>query len=997
MEFETIVNFAQSKDSKLRLRAIQAVHERVNAAGEVDPQVVPLLVEVLQPGLRDTHSQVVQGSLATALLLVESLEADFAPFLINMWPAVVERLGDAKAVLRERAVDLAVSAATIAIPPADAFELIRPAFAHRNWRARESALLCLSRTLAASESCGRWRRNGEHSSTTGALCKALLPVACKLLEDQQPLVREAAATVLEEMQRHWTNLPGELRKQNIRATVLKPLLNRLSAPRDRTCLEAERNAPIRFSSQHMNSALLDEQRLSSQDTELLRGEHGSCGGGSVQSGCVPLQCTVSPVCLRSASPKATHHRSSLREGPQGEMASHAPLSATISSERELLQEMEVIGEQLRNKFEWSVRQTALRRLQALVLGGAADFQVFADQLRGILDLLVTQSSELRSSLVKDTCKLVELLVAHMRDSFEPFVDVFLPALLKNTVVTIAVISCSSHHAILNVLSQVPTIKCLERLLAGLSSRSSTMRTRCAEYLSLLFERMPVCPESERNPLQRHVDTVCAALRAALSDSNSEARAYARACYWQLQRHAPARCQRLLGTLDRPMQRLIYEEQPPKCRVEPGIIAARGAAPLSAKMRAMGGYSRGQPRDGDPSTDGQRCTQSVKEGRHRRGDSIGSRDSDTIGADNYSHHECCDDRGLPLKAQTMLKAQMGLRCSCFMTQLARTRLVWRLASSSDSANVMPTITNRIEDADTVNVRAIGDIETSCSRDIKGFIGLGAATCPGSSSLNADGSHAALIANKATILLRQQSSPQTNCIAEEWSILMSALLFQLTGTATAAAQREALLDMHKMAMTVPSDASVWSTHFEHALEAVLRALQHEEEPLRDLSLSCTKNLMRAQPQRFRAFSEHVLIRLLDCGRDSSREVALAAEEALLLLLSISDPHRCMAVLVPVVMREEPPTLQLALRLMAKLMGHFSQSQLLSILPQLLPPLFESFKNPNADVRKAVVFCLVDMYVVLGEQLTPHLSSLTTSQLKLVTIYINKTTRSRTRRTC
>jgi vesicle coat complex subunit len=30
------------------------------------------------------------------------------------------------------------------------------------------------------------------------------------------------------------------------------------------------------------------------------------------------------------------------------------------------------------------------------------------------------------------------------------------------------------------------------------------------------------------------------------------------------------------------------------------------------------------------------------------------------------------------------------------------------------------------------------------------------------------------------------------------------------------------------------------------------------------------------------------------------------------------------------------------------------------QVLPPLFEAFKNPNADVRKAVVFCLVDMYM-------------------------------------
>lgn len=37
--------------------------------------------------------------------------------------------------------------------------------------------------------------------------------------------------------------------------------------------------------------------------------------------------------------------------------------------------------------------------------------------------------------------------------------------------------------------------------------------------------------------------------------------------------------------------------------------------------------------------------------------------------------------------------------------------------------------------------------------------------------------------------------------------------------------------------------------------------------------------------------------------------------------------------------------------------------------------------------MVFCLVDLYMVLGDELVPFLSSLTTSQRKLVTIYINR----------
>jgi hypothetical protein len=50
-----------------------------------------------------------------------------------------------------------------------------------------------------------------------------------------------------------------------------------------------------------------------------------------------------------------------------------------------------------------------------------------------------------------------------------------------------------------------------------------------------------------------------------------------------------------------------------------------------------------------------------------------------------------------------------------------------------------------------------------------------------------------------------------------------------------------------------------------------------------------MLRSHAPRFGAFTEHVLLRLLACGKDAVREVAAAAEEALERLASISDPHR------------------------------------------------------------------------------------------------------------
>ncbi|KAJ1474687.1 hypothetical protein T484DRAFT_1831304 [Baffinella frigidus] len=65
-----------------------------------------------------------------------------------------------------------------------------------------------------------------------------------------------------------------------------------------------------------------------------------------------------------------------------------------------------------------------------------------------------------------------------------------------------------------------------------------------------------------------------------------------------------------------------------------------------------------------------------------------------------------------------------------------------------------------------------------------------------------------------------------------------------------------------------------------------------------------------------------------------------------------------------------------------------------------LQDSLSHAHADVRKAVVFAIVDMYRVLGARLTPLLSGLSRiarltpllsglspSQLKLVTIYFTR----------
>ena len=50
-------------------------------------------------------------------------------------------------------------------------------------------------------------------------------------------------------------------------------------------------------------------------------------------------------------------------------------------------------------------------------------------------------------------------------------------------------------------------------------------------------------------------------------------------------------------------------------------------------------------------------------------------------------------------------------------------------------------------------------------------------------------------------------------------------------------------------------------------------------------------------------------------------------------------------------------------------------------------QGYKNEAAEVRKAVVFTLVEVHLVIGDDLERHLEPLSPSQLKLLRIYVKR----------
>ncbi|XP_039027557.1 CLIP-associated protein-like [Hibiscus syriacus] len=208
---------------------------------------------------------------------------------------------------------------------------------------------------------------------------------------------------------------------------------------------------------------------------------------------------------------------------------------------------------------------------------------------------------------------------------------------------------------------------------------------------------------------------------------------------------------------------------------------------------------------------------------------------------------------------------------------------------------------------------------------------------------------------------------------------------------ASKRSALEQL--IEISVADDPSIWNKYFNQILTAVLEVLDDSDSSIRELALSLIVEMLKNQKDAMEDSVEIVIEKLLHVTKDIVPKVSNEAEHCLNTVLSLYDPFRCLSVIVPLLVTEDEKTLVICINCLTKLVGGLSQEELMAQLPSFLPALFEAFGNQSADVRKTVVFCLVDIYIMLGKAFLPHLEGLNSTQLRLVTIYANRISQART----
>ncbi|XP_048558227.1 CLIP-associated protein-like isoform X1 [Triticum urartu] len=199
-------------------------------------------------------------------------------------------------------------------------------------------------------------------------------------------------------------------------------------------------------------------------------------------------------------------------------------------------------------------------------------------------------------------------------------------------------------------------------------------------------------------------------------------------------------------------------------------------------------------------------------------------------------------------------------------------------------------------------------------------------------------------------------------------------------------------HLIKASLGNDSSVWSKYFNQILTTVLDVLGDSDPSTREIALSLIAEMLNNQKDAMEESIEIVLEKLLHVTKDVVAKISNEANRCINVLLAKYDPFRCLAVVVPLLVSDDEKILVVCINCLTKLVAHLSQEELMDQLPTFLPALFDAFSNQSPDVRKSVVFCLVDIYIMLGKAFVPYLEGLSSTQLRLVTIYANRISQAR-----
>ena len=182
---------------------------------------------------------------------------------------------------------------------------------------------------------------------------------------------------------------------------------------------------------------------------------------------------------------------------------------------------------------------------------------------------------------------------------------------------------------------------------------------------------------------------------------------------------------------------------------------------------------------------------------------------------------------------------------------------------------------------------------------------------------------------------------------------------------------------------------SIEFDRCFRDVLNILELcvEDSALIEASVMTFQNILQRRKAICLNYLPECLYIMSKGFSSESRHLSQVTEETIEEFVTDQPSNVIVPVLIQSIKLSEVPAVQAFIRILTKVVIVTKAAQLLPLLRTVINQMKDSLNHSNADVRKSVVFCLVEIQGIIGNEFNLYLEELTPSQQKLVTIYIQR----------
>merc|ERR1719507_2890734 len=519
-----------------------------NPAASIECEDTGSFVDQLVPWMQSSNFKVSQNGLDIIGFLIDRLASDFKPYLNTVLTSIVDRLGDTRESVREKANIALCKLMDATVTPQQLFEKLIPHFSHKNGKVREELPLLLQNTLNA------------HGAQTLSVSK-FIPSIVAGLSDSQAAVRDACSGTLVEIYRHvGERVRADLqRKQNIPSNKLASLMVKFDE--------------VRTGGNMMPTATLAVGTTEGRDGDERDGRDSAKSSKSSRSSSVPARerktfATPKPPSAEgrtggSGVRRAPSVRHSGTGGAAGAVDEESFISSfedckkvTIFSGRGLEEELSKVHATLSTtggSGDWKQRIEALQMVRSLLIAGAGQFEELTSQLKALEYPFESCVKDLRSQVVRECCITLAFMSQQLHHKVDRFLEFLLPPLINLIQNSAKVMATSGLVCLRFIIQNTFSPRFLPIICQHVSSKSKEIRRHTCEFLDQLLHSWPT------HSLEKHVAILQEAIKKGVSDADPDARTFARKAYWGFADHFKDQADVLLNALEPNYRRVLQGE------------------------------------------------------------------------------------------------------------------------------------------------------------------------------------------------------------------------------------------------------------------------------------------------------------------------------------------------------------------------------------------------------------------------------------------------------